>query len=141
MKRIWDWYIAMLDVNPMRTIWLTGFAIMLAIMTVNVLWLNPELIPWGVLCLIQNVAFTGVSRSRTGADKRWHRRWSYASNGTWILNILLGVDMILKYKHDGNWGMVLFSAVFYSVLTTEGSVRAQAWLIKKETSKQRPGGV
>lgn len=94
---------------------------------------------WALISAAQTAAFTGQSRSRNSADPRWHRRWSYASHAAWALNLAFGVDMILAYKHAGQWGMMALAIAFYAAVSTEASVRTQEWLLRVETGKRRVG--
>jgi hypothetical protein len=94
---------------------------------------------WGIIAFFQNAAFTWTSRSRNGADHRWHRYASWCSNGVWTLNILWGADKILQYKHDHRYALLALAIIFYSLVTTEGAVWAQKILLKVETGKRKVG--
>lgn len=114
-------------------------AIMLAAILLAGIFGLYDWLAWGVIAYLQNAAFTWTSRSRNGADHRWHRFASWCSNGIWTLNMLYGADKILTYKHNHQWVLLAIACVFYSLVTTEGAVMAQKLLLKMETGKRKVG--
>jgi hypothetical protein len=94
---------------------------------------------WAGMLLLQNAAFTWVSRARNSTSISYHALASVCSNGVWFLNLGLAVDKINSAW--GSWGLLLLTATFYTVFTVVGSVSAHYFLMTKiETGKRKVGG-
>lgn len=74
---------------------------------------------WAILLILQNAAFTWVSRSRNSTSIVEHAVASICSNALFIINLWFSVDY-LRAAHD--WVGRLSIAVFYITFTTSGAV-------------------
>lgn len=91
------------------------------------------------VAFIQNAAFTWVSRSRNSGDPDYHRYAALCSNGIWfVTNILITLQVWQAIK-TGSWWFVIACGAVYVIATTEGSVMAMRFLLKKETGKRKVG--
>lgn len=89
--------------------------------------------------VIQNAAFTAVSRSRNSGDVRHHAKWAVASNGLWFLNQVLIVGAIWSAIETAQWQFILAAGVVYVAATTIGSVWMMHRMLKTESGKRRVG--
>lgn len=89
--------------------------------------------------VIQNAAFTAVSRSRNSADVLYHAKCSVASNGVWFIAQILITSTIWKSIEAGNWWQIGIAAVVYVAATTIGSAWMMARMLKTESGKRRVG--
>lgn len=92
-----------------------------------------------LVSVVQNAAFTAVSRSRNSGDVRYHARCAVASNGLYFVNQVLIVGSIWTAIKGGEWWFVVAAGVVYVAATTIGSVWMMARLLKTETGKRRVG--
>lgn len=92
-----------------------------------------------VVALIQNMAFTAVSRSRNSGDVWHHARYSVASNGVWFVTQIFLWSTIWKSVETGAlWQIVLAGAV-YVIFTTVGSCLMMAHMLRTEKGKRKVG--
>lgn len=92
---------------------------------------------WGVLLMVQNAAFTWVSRARNSGSIPYHALASVFSNGVWILSMFIVID---KLREASGIGVIAATALFYTVFTVCGSV-AMHWFSMKylEKGKRKVG--
>lgn len=94
---------------------------------------------WGVLLLLQNAAFTLVSRARTRGSLLYHGVASVASNGVWFLSQIFLFDYMLKaiLVWDG-WLLAQLFA-FYTLCTVLGSVGMHYISMRYQEGKRAVG--
>lgn len=92
-----------------------------------------------VVAVVQNAAFTAVSRSRNSGDVRHHAKWAVASNGIWFVAQLFIWSAIWRAVDSGEWWQIGVAGVVYVISTTFGSVWMMARMLKTETGKQKVG--
>lgn len=92
-----------------------------------------------IVAVIQNAAFTAVSRSRNSGDVRHHARWAVVSNGIWFVAQLFIWSAIWRAVDSGEWWQIAVAGSVYVTATTTGSVWMMARMLKTETGKQRVG--
>ena len=84
-------------------------------------------IPWGLMLVVQNAAFTLVSRARNSNSLLYHGLASLLSNGVWFASQLILVNEFLAIFKSGDWTRAAVAAVFYTVCTMTGSI-GMHWL-------------
>ncbi|AMX93705.1 MULTISPECIES: hypothetical protein [Mesorhizobium] len=89
--------------------------------------------------IVQNAAFTAVSRSRNSGDVRHHFKWAIASNGVWFVAQLFIWSTVWHAVETGNWWQIAVGGTVYVASTTFGSVWMMARMLKTETGKQKVG--
>jgi hypothetical protein len=89
--------------------------------------------------IIQNAAFTAVSRSRNSGDVSHHAKWAVASNGVWFIAQLFIWSTVWSAVETGNWWQIAVGGVVYVASTTFGSVWMMARMLRTETGKQKVG--
>lgn len=95
---------------------------------------------WGFLLLLQNASFTWVSRARNSSSVGYHAIAAVGSNGVWIINQFVLVNKFLDVKRSGDMRLLVFTCVFYTILTVIGSVGMHSFLMKYiEKGKRRIG--
>lgn len=77
---------------------------------------------WGILLIIQNAAFTLVSRARNSNSVSYHAIAALGSNGIWFASQLILVQNFLEVLKTGSWLHGLGVGLFYTVCTLVGSV-------------------
>jgi hypothetical protein len=77
---------------------------------------------WAVLLLLQSAANTFVSRSRNSGSYQLHLYASWASNGVWVSQQFISFGIFYKLMQSGTWPERAAIAVFYTVVTSTGSV-------------------
>lgn len=92
-----------------------------------------------VVSVIQNAAFTAVSRSRNSGDVNHHAKWAVASNGIWFVAQLFIWSSIWRAVESGQWWQIGVAGAVYIAATTFGSVWMMARMLKTETGKQKVG--
>ncbi|TJW14383.1 MAG: hypothetical protein E5W82_10430 [Mesorhizobium sp.] len=93
----------------------------------------------GAVSIVQNAAFTAVSRSRNSGDVRHHFKWAIASNGVWFIAQLFIWSTVWRAVETGNWWQIAVGGVVYVTSTTFGSVWMMARMLKTETGRQKVG--
>jgi hypothetical protein len=79
------------------------------------------LIPFALLCFVQNAAYTWSSKTRAGNNPQAHRVAGWASNGIYYVSQIVQTVYTVKYLAD-NIMLLLASCVVYLWATSEGSV-------------------
>lgn len=100
-------------------------------------WLT--MVGLAVVSVVQNAAFTAVSRSRNSGDIHHHTKWAVASNGVWFVAQLFIWSSIWRAVESGQWWQIGVSGLIYVAATTYGSVWMMARMLKTETGKQKVG--
>lgn len=98
-----------------------------------------EIAMLAVVALIQNMAFTWVSRSRNSGDPAYHRKAAYCSNGIWFLTNILIWRQVWTAIESGSWLHLAVAGAAYTIATSEGSVVMMKRLLKSEKGKQQVG--
>lgn len=101
-------------------------------------WLEWAL--WAPILMIQNFAFTFVSRARNSGSLRRHMIASMFSNGVWFVSQMI-IFSVLYQAMTGKlgWKMAVFSAVYYTTFTMTGSLLAHYWGLRTEKGIARVG--
>jgi predicted permease len=89
--------------------------------------------------LVQNAAFTAVSRSRNAGDVGYHIRCAIASNGIWFITNFLVVGEVYKALETGSYWFLIAAGIVYVASTTAGSAWMMARLLKTEKGKRQVG--
>lgn len=92
-----------------------------------------------LVSVVQNAAFTAVSRSRNSGDVLYHAKWAVASNGLYYVNQVLIVGSVWTAINEGNLLFILLAGLVYVAATTIGSAAMMWRMLKTETGKQRVG--
>lgn len=77
---------------------------------------------WAVVLLIQNASFTLVSRARNSGSLKFHAIASVFSNGVWFASQIVVVTKISDAWKAQDWGLLAFTAAFYTLFTVIGSI-------------------
>jgi len=96
------------------------------------------LLPFAIVCFIQNMAFTWSSRSRNSGDPNYHRFASYASNGVYYITNALLTIYIIRELNQSMMALVI-SGIIYTLSTAEGSVLMMRLMLKYESGKRQVG--
>ena len=95
---------------------------------------------WALLLIIQNMAFTWVSRARNSGSLGYHAFASICSNGVWFASQFVLIDVMLRIIRNGSWAEVIGIGAFYAACTVTGSVGMHwisiSWL---ESGKRKVG--
>ena len=99
------------------------------------------LILLAVTSFIQNMAFTGSSRSRNSGDPMYHFKWALLSNGIWFANRIFSLSLIMDslLGDSINWAEILIVGGIYLVTTSTGSAYMMSRMLKKVKGKQHVG--
>lgn len=89
--------------------------------------------------VVQNAAFTAVSRSRNSGDVMHHAKWSVASNGIWFIAQIFLMSTIWKGIETGTYWQIAVAGVVYVAATTLGSAAMMARMLKTESGKRKVG--
>lgn len=81
-----------------------------------------KLVIWTVLLLMQSAANTFISRARNSGSYGMHAVAAVASNGVWIVNQLVSLDLLLGVLRTGSIAHALPIVSLYVVSTVAGSV-------------------
>jgi hypothetical protein len=98
-----------------------------------------NLILWFLLLVVQNAAFTWVSRARNSGSIGYHAIASVFSNGIWFVSQLLLISMVAKPD------MPIADLVVYGLIYVAGTVTGSLlmhWVSIKylESGKRKVGG-
>ena len=97
-------------------------------------------VTWGLLLIIQNAAFTWVSRARNSGSYGYHAIAALASNGVWFAAQFILIDNMVRIIREGSISEAFSIGVFYTACTVIGSVGMHYvsihWL---ETGKRKVG--
>lgn len=78
---------------------------------------------WALLLIIQNGAFTCVSRARNSSSLLYHGTASLFSNGIWFISQFILVDKFFNIIRNGrDIKSAIFVGLFYTVFTIIGSL-------------------
>lgn len=77
---------------------------------------------WALFLILQNAAFTFVSRARNSGSYTLHAIAAVASNGMWIASQFVSLNILLDAIHRGSWPHALAIGMFYTTFTVSGSV-------------------
>lgn len=92
-----------------------------------------------LVSVVQNAAFTAVSRSRNSGDVLHHAKWAVASNGLWFINQVLIIGAIWASIKAADWTFIVAAGAVYIAATTIGSVWMMHRMLKTESGKRRVG--
>lgn len=96
-----------------------------------------NLTTWALILLLQNAAFTWVSRARNSGSYGYHAVAAVFSNGTYFVAQFFLVAMVAR---DASWDRALVLGAVYVVATTCGSVLMHVVAIRwLERGKRRVG--
>ena len=90
-----------------------------------------------LVAIVQNAAFTAVSRSRNIGDVKHHTKWALASNSIWFIAQIFIWSSIWSAINTGQWWQIAVAGIVYTLATTYGSVLMMAHMLKTEKGKQR----
>ena len=95
---------------------------------------------WAIILVMQNFAFTFVSRARNSGSLSRHVVAAIASNGVWFLSQIIIFSQMMKIL-TGEYGvlMALFTGLFYMAFTIVGSIAAHYFSLKTEKGKGAVG--
>ena len=95
---------------------------------------------WALVLIIQNFAFTFVSRARNSGSIKRHMIASVGSNGVWFLSQTIIFSQMFKImKGDYGLMMAVFVGVYYTIWTMAGSLIAHYHALRNEKGKARVG--
>ena len=77
---------------------------------------------WALFLILQNAAFTFVSRARNSGSYALHAIAAVASNGVFIAQQFISFGLLLSVIKGGSWLQAVGVGVFYTVFTVIGSV-------------------
>jgi hypothetical protein len=84
-------------------------------------------VAWAILLILQNAAFTWVSRARNSGSLGYHAIAAVASNGVWFASQFILIDKMVAILRSGTIQEAVAVGVFYSACTVTGSV-GMHWL-------------
>lgn len=95
---------------------------------------------WSLALVLQNYAFTRVSRARNSASIKAHALASLQSNGAWFIQSLFvySAFMNILTGKAGIW-KALGAGLYYTFFTMAGSIYAHHVSLKKEKGKSAVG--
>lgn len=95
---------------------------------------------WGMFLILQNAAFTFVSRARNSGSYGLHIVAALCSNGVWIIGQFVSLALIIETIRVGTMFDKTRVVAFYTVATVIGSV-VMHWIGKNyiETGKRKVG--
>jgi len=85
---------------------------------------------WAFLLIIQNFAFTMVSRARNSKSIPYHAIASLFSNGIWFASQFILVDMFMKVIKNADWQLAVIGSLVYISCTMTGSLTSHWFLMK-----------
>ena len=77
---------------------------------------------WAALLILQNAAFTFVSRARNSGSYGLHIVAAFASNGVWMATQFISLAVMIDIIKSGTLGEKVAIGVFYCIFTVIGSV-------------------
>lgn len=77
---------------------------------------------WAVFLMLQNAAFTLVSRARNSGSYGFHAVASVASNGVFIASQFISLAILMDVIKNGSWAETFGVGIFYTACTVAGSV-------------------
>lgn len=95
---------------------------------------------WPVILLMQNFAFTFVSRARSSANLWRHAKASLMSNGIWIVSQIVLLGPMYEYLTGRHGiGLQMLAEAIYTVSTMAGSLYAHHHALRTEKGKNAVG--
>lgn len=91
------------------------------------------------VAVVQNAAFTAVSRSRNSGDIWHHAKWAVASNGVWFVAQILIWGSIWRAIERAQYWQIGVAGVVYVAATVIGSVSMMAHMLRTERGARRVG--
>jgi len=85
---------------------------------------------WTLLLIIQNFAFTMVSRARNSKSIPYHAIASLFSNGVFFAAQFLMIDLIVQIIETKNWYLLTAGGLVYIIATMTGSLTSH-WVLMK----------
>ena len=95
---------------------------------------------WAPVLILQNFAFTFVSRARNSGSLKRHMIAGLFSNGVWFASQII-IFSVLFQAMTGKlgWKLQLFAGVYYTIFTLTGSLLAHYWSMRTEKGLSRVG--
>ena len=95
---------------------------------------------WGFILILQNFAFTAVSRARNSGSLARHAIAGIFSNGVWFVSQIFIFNQMFSMM-TGKYGlkMAIFTGFYYTALTLSGSILAHYYALKTEKGKSAVG--
>jgi hypothetical protein len=95
---------------------------------------------WAIVLIIQNFAFTFVSRARNSGSIYRHMVASIFSNGVWFLSQIIIFSQMFAMM-TGKYGLktAIFVGAYYTVFTMAGSLLAHYFSLLNEKGKGAVG--
>lgn len=95
---------------------------------------------WAFLLILQNFAFTFVSRARSSGSLKRHVVAAFFSNGVWFVSqVIIFTTIFAMIKGDYGIAKSIFAGIYYTIFTITGSVLAHYWALKTEKGKSAVG--
>lgn len=96
---------------------------------------------WGAFLLLQNAAFTFVSRARNSGSYALHATAAVTSNGVYIASQFVSLGILLDAIKNGTTAKRIGIGLFYTLFTVAGSVLMH-WIGVNyiEQGKRKVGG-
>jgi hypothetical protein len=95
---------------------------------------------WAIILMVQNFAFTFVSRARNSGSIQRHMFASIFSNGVWFVSQMIIFQKLFKLMMgEQGWAMGVFTAFFYTTFTMAGSLLAHYHALRTEKGKTAVG--
>ena len=85
---------------------------------------------WIVLLIIQNFAFTMVSRARNSKSIPYHAIASLFSNGIWFAAQFMMIDLMVQIIKHSDWPRLTLAGFIYILATMTGSLTSH-WVLMK----------
>lgn len=95
---------------------------------------------WAVVLILQNFAFTFVSRARNSGSLGRHMVAGLFSNGIWFVSQIIIFTQMFKMM-TGQYGTAaaILTGFYYTVFTLTGSILAHYYSLKSEKGKSAVG--
>lgn len=95
---------------------------------------------WALVLIVQNYAFTYVSRARNSGSLTRHAIAAVFSNGVWFVSqLLIFSRMFDLMTGKSGMGMAIFTGTFYTVFTLTGSISAHYSALLTEKGRSAVG--
>ena len=85
---------------------------------------------WILLLIIQNFAFTMVSRARNSKSIPYHAGAALFSNGLWFAAQFMMIDLMVKIINTDDWFLLTVAGFVYILATVTGSLISH-WVLMK----------
>jgi hypothetical protein len=95
---------------------------------------------WAHVLLLQNWAFTYVSRARNSGSLTRHLKAAFLSNGVWWISQIIIFSKLYGYINGGNGiRAALLTGLYYTLFTLTGSLVSHAQALQNEKGKAAVG--